>query len=117
MKKNITKIAIVSILTTASMGTLTGCVGSNAVTSKAMKFNIEAVDNRYARGGLNVLLSPVYALSVAADTIVFNSVEFWMGEKSILRGKKEEEKVNFYMGGKFVTTVSINELEQYAINS
>lgn len=82
MKKNITKIAIVTTLATA----LTGCIGSNAVTSHVMKFNLEVVDNRYARGGVNILLAPVYALTVAADTIVFNSIEFWAG-KNPLNGK------------------------------
>lgn len=178
----ITKIAIVTTLA----ATMAGCVGSNAVTTKVMQFNLEAVDNRYARGGLNILLAPVYALSVAADTIVFNSVEFWAGEnpingkahifdtktktmmnindqldpsltdapldpltstqvtekqvysaqikaindttldfnlvytdggKATLRGEKSGESVNFYMDGEFVTTVSIEELEQHVAKS
>lgn len=79
MKSILTKIAVVTTLAV----TLTGCIGSNAVTTKVMTFNLEAVDNRYARGGLNMLLAPVYALSVAADTIVFNSVEFWVGKNPL----------------------------------
>ncbi|WP_261815808.1 DUF3332 domain-containing protein [Vibrio gallicus] len=65
---------------------LSGCIGSNAVTGYVMKFNLEVVDNRYARGGVNMLLAPVYALSVAADTLIFNSLEFWTG-KNPLNGK------------------------------
>lgn len=182
MKSTITKIAIVSTLAAA----MTGCIGSNAVTTVVMKFNLEAVDNRYARGGLNILLAPVYALTVATDAIVFNSIEFWAGQnpinkkshifdtktktmmninqdldpsltdapldpltntkttgkevysaemapvnentldfhivytngdKATLRGEKEGELVNFYMDGEFVTTVSIEELEQHAAKS
>lgn len=79
MKYILTKIVIVTTLATA----LTACVGSNAVTTKVMTFNLEAVDNRYARGGLNLLMAPVYALSVATDAIVFNSVEFWAGENPL----------------------------------
>lgn len=79
MKSTITKIAIVATLASA----MTGCIGSNAVTTKVMQFNLEAVDNRYARGGLNLLLSPVYALTVGVDAIVFNSVEFWAGKNPI----------------------------------
>jgi len=41
-----------------------------------MKFNIEVVDNRYARAGVNLLLAHVYAISMAADYIEFNSIEF-----------------------------------------
>lgn len=62
---------------------LTACVGSNAVTGELMKFNVKAVDNRYARGGLNFLLSPVYGLTIASDYIIFNSIEFWAGKNPI----------------------------------
>lgn len=79
MKYIITKIAIATTLAV----TLSGCIGSNAVTTKVMTFNLEAVDNRYARGGLNILLAPVYALTIATDAIVFNSVEFWAGKNPI----------------------------------
>ena len=65
---------------------LSGCIGSNAVTGYLMKFNLQAVDNRYARGGINFALSPVYAITIAADYIVINSIEFWTG-KNPLNGK------------------------------
>lgn len=82
MKKTITKVMVLSVAAMA----LSGCVGSNAVTGYVMGFNLKAVDNRYARGGLNMLLAPVYGLAVAADYIVFNSLEFWTG-KNPLNGK------------------------------
>lgn len=83
MKKNIVRIAVMATLTAGLAGTLTGCIGSNAVTSKVMQFNLEVVDNRYARGGVNMLLAPVYALTVAADAIIFNSIEFWAGKNPL----------------------------------
>ncbi|MEZ9710697.1 DUF3332 family protein [Vibrio breoganii] len=67
----------------ALAASLTGCIGSNAVTGYVMKFNLEVVDNRYARGGVNMLLAPVYALTVAVDSLVFNSIEFWSGKNPI----------------------------------
>lgn len=79
MKKNILKLATAAAL----VGTLSGCVGTNAVTGYVMKFNLMAVDNRYARGGLNMLLAPVYGFSMAADVFVFNSIEFWTGQNII----------------------------------
>lgn len=48
-----------------------------------MEFNVKAVDNRYARGGLNILMTPVYGLTVAADYVIFNSLEFWTGKNPI----------------------------------
>ncbi len=79
MKKIMTKAVIATAITLS----LSGCVGSNAVTGMLMKFNVEAVDNRYARGGVYFLLSPVYALTFAADFIVFNSLEFWTGSNPL----------------------------------
>lgn len=76
MKKILIKTAGLAILAT----TLTGCVGSNAVTGKLMKFNVEVVDNRYARAGVNLLLAPVYGITTAVDYLVLNSLEFWTGK-------------------------------------
>lgn len=79
MKKTISKLLALSVVSVA----LSGCVGSNAVTGYVMNFNLKAVDNRYARGGLNMLLAPVYGLSVAADYVIFNSLEFWTGSNPL----------------------------------
>ncbi|MDX2320777.1 MAG: DUF3332 family protein [Moritella sp.] len=79
------KIMIATALASSLTG-ITGCVGSNAVTAKVMQFNIEVVDNRYARGGLNILMAPVYGISVAVDYLVFNSLGFWTGTNP-LNGK------------------------------
>ncbi|MBC7001470.1 DUF3332 family protein [Photobacterium sp. BZF1] len=62
---------------------LSGCVGSNVATTKLMEYNVKAVDNRYARGGLNMAMSPLYAVTVGADYLVLNSLEFWTGENPI----------------------------------
>jgi hypothetical protein len=128
MKKNILKTVIMATFTASVAGGLSGCVGSNAVTGHLMVFNVKAVDNRYARGGLNMLMAPAYALTVAADAIVFNSVEFWSGknpingkphivysngEKATLRGEKSGETITFYMDGEFVTTTTMDELVAY----
>lgn len=48
-----------------------------------MKLNLSAVDNRYARAGLYVLMSPVYGVAAAADLFIFNSIEFWTGTNPI----------------------------------
>ncbi|PQJ89910.1 MULTISPECIES: DUF3332 domain-containing protein [Aliivibrio] len=79
MKKTFVKV----VAMTAVAVSLSGCVGSMAVTGKLMQFNVEVVDNRYARAGVNFLLSPVYAITTAADYIVFNSLEFWTGKNPI----------------------------------
>lgn len=75
MKRIFVKTAGIILLAS----TLTGCIGSNAVTGKVMKFNVEVVDNRYARAGVNLLLAPVYGITSAVDYTLFNSLEFWTG--------------------------------------
>ncbi len=63
-----------------------------------MEFNVKAVDNRYARGGLNMLLAPAYGLTVAADYIVFNSLEFWTGTNPLNKKKHIfDSKVDTYI--------------------
>ena len=79
MKKLAIKVIGFSLIAVS----LSGCVGSNAVTGKLMKFNVEVVDNRYARAGVNFLLAPVYGITTAADYVVFNSLEFWTGKNPI----------------------------------
>jgi hypothetical protein len=86
MKKSLAKKISMALLAGGMTMGLSGCIGSNAVTGYVMKFNLEAVDNRYARGGLNILLAPVYGLSIMADALVFNSIQFWAG-KNPLDGK------------------------------
>ena len=73
MKKKFVKLAVMASLTAGLAGTLSGCVGSNAVTAKVMQFNLEVVDNRYARGGVNMLLAPVYGLSFAVEVAILSS--------------------------------------------
>jgi len=87
MKNRIIKLISRFLLILSCISLLSGCIGSNVATSKVLQFNLEVVENKYARGGVNVLLAPVYALTVAVDLLVFNTIEFWAGE-SPLNGEK-----------------------------
>ncbi|OEF27532.1 DUF3332 domain-containing protein [Vibrio rumoiensis] len=77
------KVAIVAAL---GVTTLSGCMGQMGVTGLVTKGNLMAVDNRYAREGLFILLSPVYGIASIADLFIFNSIEFWTG-KNMITGK------------------------------
>lgn len=81
-KSAVKKVAMLTAVVSLTSA-LSACVGSNAVTDKVMQFNLEVVDNRYARGGVNILLLPVYALTLAVDVVVFNSLEFWTGKNPL----------------------------------
>ena len=77
------KLAVIVALGTT---TLSGCMGQMGLTGLVTKGNLMAVDNRYAREGLFILLSPVYGIAAAADLFIFNSIEFWTG-KNIITNK------------------------------
>lgn len=80
MKVQKLKLVVVMAL---SVSTLSGCMGQMATTGLVSKFNLELVDNRYARQGVFLLLSPVYGIASVADMFLFNSVEFWTGKNPI----------------------------------
>ncbi len=62
---------------------LAGCAGQNVATVKTMELNMKPVDNRYARAGLTVLMSPIYVLATGADFFILNGIEFWTGTNPI----------------------------------
>ena len=66
----------------ASMG-LGGCMGQMGLSGMVTKGNLSVVDNRYARAGVFMLLSPVYGLAATADLFVFNTIEFWSGSNPV----------------------------------
>lgn len=81
MKKTLISITLATILTSQ----LSGCMGQMGLSAMVTKGNLSAVDNRYGRAGLFVLLSPVYGLTATADLFIFNSVEFWTGTNPITK--------------------------------
>lgn len=79
MKKPFVKV--VGAVATAL--TLSGCMGQMATSGLVTKMNLQVVDNRFARAGLFMLLTPVYALTASVDYFVINSIEFWTGTNPI----------------------------------
>jgi len=58
-------------------------MGQMALSNMVNKGNLSAVDNRYGRAGLFVLMSPIYGLAATADLFIINSVEFWSGTNPV----------------------------------
>ena len=67
-------LAVCVALCTVSMS---GCMGQMGLTKEVTGLNLKAVDNRYGRAGLYILLSPVYAFTSSVDLLIINSIEFW----------------------------------------
>jgi len=76
------KKAIAGLLLASS---LTGCMGHNALTAKALKFNLSTAEGRWGREGLFVgmMIIPVYPIFKLLDLLLFNSIEFWSGSNPL----------------------------------
>lgn len=83
---------IVTFLVAASVAatSLQGCYGNMALTKKVYKINGE-VGNKYIRSLVSwvFVIVPVYGVSVLADFILFNTIEFWSGNNPVAAGEKE----------------------------
>ncbi|WP_070966568.1 DUF3332 family protein [Vibrio sonorensis] len=77
------KSITIAMITAMGITSLTGCMGQMATTGMVSKFNLEVVDNRYAREGMFILLSPAYGIAGAADLFIVNAIEFWTGTNPI----------------------------------
>ncbi|MCQ1056665.1 DUF3332 domain-containing protein [Photobacterium sp. DNB23_23_1] len=77
------KIASKAIVMTLLATSLSGCIGQMGTSQLVTKANLSAVDNRYGRAGLFVLLSPIYGIAATADLFIFNTVEFWTGKNPV----------------------------------
>ena len=67
----------------------TGCLGTNGLNRTVKEWNVEVVENRYAREGVFLVLTVVwvYRICTVLDLFIFNSWEFWTGTNPI-NGKK-----------------------------
>lgn len=66
-----------------------GCVGKNngfALFNKIYDWNLTASDNEWVNEiiFLGLCIIPVYPICLFADTIVFNSIDFWTGDNPIV---------------------------------
>lgn len=80
MKKFIRNSAL--MLATAAM--LSSCMGSFSLSKKLYKWN-EGVGDKWINEivFLACNIVPVYSVCMFADAVVFNSVEFWTGERLV----------------------------------
>lgn len=86
MKKKLIPIALIIALFGAST---TSCLGSFSLSHKLLSWNQQVGDkivNELVFIGLCIL--PVYEVSLLADVIVLNSIEFWSGDNPVAKGKK-----------------------------
>ena len=75
------KAIVVLVLASA----LSGCLGTNGLSSKVLKFNLTEAEGRWTREllYLGMMVIPVYPVCAILDMAIFNSIEFWAGTNPI----------------------------------
>ena len=88
MKKNFKLVAV--LLSMSLM--LSSCIGSFNLTNKVKDWN-EGLGNKFVNElvfiGMHII--PVYPLTLLADGIVLNTIEFWTGDKVIANVGKTQK--------------------------
>ncbi len=80
------------VMSLSALGlTSAGCFGRFALTRKIYTWNDGATDNHVAKSiiMLGLVIIPVYPLSMLADWLIFNTVEFFSGSNPIAMDRKD----------------------------
>jgi hypothetical protein len=86
----------------------TGCLGRSAMGKSLAEWNLQVVQNKWARWGVFVLLGPAYGFVGGVDLMVLNSIEFhtgtnpWSGESRLAQAG--ETRVQQGGGGEMVVS-------------
>lgn len=72
-------------VTSASLLMTSGCLGSFSLTKKIYKWNEHATGERWVNEIIFIvgLIVPVYSLTLLADGIIFNSIQWWTGSNPV----------------------------------
>lgn len=70
---------------TSSLLLTSGCMGSFSLTKKIYGWNEKATGERWVNEIIFLvgLIVPVYSLSLLADGIIFNSIQWWTGSNPV----------------------------------
>lgn len=74
----------------ASSVLLTGCMGKFALTDKVYTWNKKVDSNRWINEGIFLVfvVLPVYGITLLADGVIFNSIDWWTGNNPIAAGEQ-----------------------------
>jgi len=90
MKRILMSLLAACVLTVSTVST-TGCWGSFALTKKAYDFNNKFWGNKFISWIVYLILFWVAGITLFADSLIFNSVEFWTGKNPIALGDTYHE--------------------------
>lgn len=122
MKKKYLTVAFVIAIMSSMM--FTSCIGSFALTNNVLSWN-KQVGNKF----VNTLIFtafwivPVYELSILADALVINSIEFWSGsnpvtaETMIIDGKDARYRIDRNEFGYKITNLADNTVAKFTFDT
>ena len=89
MKKRFMIMATATVLGGSVL--LSSCIGSFALSNKFLAWN-KTIDSKFVNEILFVIFTPAYAITMVADVLVLNSIEFWSGDNPVEAGIIKTEK-------------------------
>lgn len=123
MKKKFLTVSLILALASSMM--FTSCIGNFALTNKVLSWN-KQVGNKF----VNTLIFaafwpiPVYPLTIIADALVINSIEFWSGSNPIaenktllIDGKDAKYQIEQTKHGYTITNLADNTVTTFTFDS
>lgn len=88
MKKNLKIMACIMAVSLLS----SSCIGSFCMFNKLASWNKSATKSKFLNELLYIVISPAYAVSLVADVLVLNTIEFWTDDNPLASniGKTQE---------------------------
>jgi len=83
MKKKFMVIASATVLGSSIL--FSSCIGSFALSNKFLAWN-KTIDSKFVNEVLFVIFQPAYVITMLADVLVLNSIEFWSGDNPVEAG-------------------------------
>lgn len=83
MKKKFMIIASATVLSSSIL--LSSCIGSFGLSNKFLAWN-KTIDSKFVNEVLFIVFQPAYVITMLADVLVLNSIEFWSGENPVQAG-------------------------------
>ena len=122
MKKKLT--VAVAVLLSGTM-LFSSCIGSFGLTSRLFEWNNNVHENKWVNEIVffAFCVLPVYEISLIADGLVINSIEFWTGSNPMadnvknIKGENGEYTVASHENGYTITDTATNETVEFTYNS
>ena len=118
------KFIVATVVALSASMMLQSCIGSFALFNKVKAWNSQ-VDNKFVNEVVFVAMwiLPVYELSLFADLLILNSIEFWSGsnpvvaQTKVVDGKDAQYLVASNEDGYVITNMKTKEVTEEVDNS